>query len=153
MRNAYILVAKPVKKRQLGVLRKTGRIILKRTLNKVWECGLDSSEWEYGLVVGSCETSNEPSAFITGGKFTDQLNKYQFLKDNLAPLSYKVCKIIWTTLCMHSSIEAYIQGWRWRQYSNLKRCHSPKILHDARNQKTTFCIHIAVKTSNSVSCQ
>lgn len=35
----------------------------------LWECGLDSSGWGYGPVVGSREHDSEPSSYIKAGIF------------------------------------------------------------------------------------
>jgi hypothetical protein len=52
-----------------------GKIILK------WNRGeLDLSGSEQGQVVGSCEHGNEPSAYIQGGEFLDQLSDWYLLK-------------------------------------------------------------------------
>jgi hypothetical protein len=41
--------------------------------------GNNSFKSEHGLVVSSCEHSNEPSGSIKGGGFPDWLKDYQFL--------------------------------------------------------------------------
>jgi hypothetical protein len=39
----------------------------------------------YGAVAGSCKYGNEPSCFISGGEFLDQLSDYQLLMKRVYP--------------------------------------------------------------------
>jgi hypothetical protein len=41
---------------------------------------LDSSDSGQGPIVGSYEHTNEPSGFIQGGEFLDEMNDYSLLK-------------------------------------------------------------------------
>lgn len=62
IRNVYkIFDGKDEGKRPLG--RPTKRLIILKWIlwEQVWECGLNSSDSGQGLVVGSCEHSNEPA--------------------------------------------------------------------------------------------
>jgi hypothetical protein len=45
-------------------------------------------------VVDSCEHGNEPSDFIIGWEFLDQMSDYQFLKKDSDPWSYFRCVYI-----------------------------------------------------------
>jgi hypothetical protein len=45
---------------------------------------------EFGLVKGFCEQCNEPSGYVTGVTFLDQLSDYQLLKKDSASCSQQV---------------------------------------------------------------
>jgi len=47
--------------------------------------GLDSSGPGQGLVLGCCEHSSEPSGFLKGREFCDQLSDCQILNKDSAP--------------------------------------------------------------------
>jgi hypothetical protein len=53
----------------------------------IMEIWLEGVDWIYLAQADSCEYDNEPSGFVKGGEFLDQLSDYQLLKKDSAPWS------------------------------------------------------------------
>jgi hypothetical protein len=92
IKNAYkILFGKPKEKSPLerpGHRWEGSNIKINfREIGWVRGCGLDSSGSGQRPMAGSCEHGYELTGSIKGGRFLDQLNNYQLLKEDFAPWS------------------------------------------------------------------
>jgi hypothetical protein len=77
---------------EANIIKSTNNLTIKDPLGvhpdiTLHRYGLDSSGSGQGPVAGSCEHGNEPSGFIKGREFLDQLRDYYLLRKGSVPLS------------------------------------------------------------------